>query len=113
MYQRKTRPKADRWQMQLGGQPHRNPAGLYKRPTRLMARVYARWHPYRRVGRKCHGVVSRAFTEGTSGPVEREEQVTRSLTTLLWSFTIALALLLLLAYVALRWGPEAVRYNQG
>jgi hypothetical protein len=45
--------------------------------------------------------------------VEREEQVTRSLTTLLWSFTIALALLLLLAYVALRWGPGAVRYNQG
>jgi len=41
--------------------------------------------------------------------VEREEQVTRSLTTLLWSFAIALALFLLLAYVALRWGPGAAR----
>ena len=45
--------------------------------------------------------------------MEREEQVTRSLTTLLWSFAIALALFLLLAYVALRWGPGAVRYHQG
>jgi len=53
------------------------------------------------------------FHRGNLWTVEREEQVTRSLTTLLWSFTIALALLLLLAYVALRWGPGAVRYNQG
>jgi len=41
--------------------------------------------------------------------VEREEQVTRSLTTLLWSFAIALAIFLLLAYIALRWGPGAAR----
>jgi len=45
--------------------------------------------------------------------VEQEEQVSRSLATLLWSFAIALALFLLLAYVALRWGPGAVRYHQG
>ena len=45
--------------------------------------------------------------------MEREEQVSRPLTTLLWSFAIALALFLLLAYVALRWGPEAVGYHQG
>ena len=45
--------------------------------------------------------------------VERDEQVTRSLTTLLWSFAIALALFLLLTYVALRWGPGAVGYHQG
>ena len=45
--------------------------------------------------------------------VERDEQVTRSLTTLLWSFAIALAFFLLLAYVALRWGPGAARYHQG
>jgi hypothetical protein len=44
--------------------------------------------------------------------VEQEEQATRSLATLLWSFAIALAFLLLLAYVALRWGPESVRYHQ-
>ena len=45
--------------------------------------------------------------------MEREEQVSRPLTTLLWSFAIALALFLLLTYVALRWGPGAVGYHQG
>jgi hypothetical protein len=45
--------------------------------------------------------------------VEQEEQVTRSLTTLLWTFAIALAFLLLIAYVALRWGPEPVRFHGG
>ena len=53
-----------------------------------------------------------SFHRGHLWTVEREEHVTRSLTTLLWSFTIALALLLLLAYVALRWGPGAARYQQ-
>jgi hypothetical protein len=41
--------------------------------------------------------------------VEPEEEVT--LTTLLWTFTIALAFLLLVAYVALRWGPAPVRFH--
>jgi hypothetical protein len=36
MYQRKARPKALRWQMHLGGQPHRRPAGLWMRATMLM-----------------------------------------------------------------------------
>jgi hypothetical protein len=48
---------------------------------------------------------------GHSCAMEREEQVTRSLTTLLWTFTIALAFLLLVAYVALRWGPAPVRFD--
>ena len=39
--------------------------------------------------------------------MEREEQATRPLVGLLWSFAIALAFLLVLAYVALRWGPVA------
>jgi hypothetical protein len=51
------------------------------------------------------------MTEGHLWAVEREEHVTRSLTTLLWTFAIALAFLLLVAYVALRWGPAAVRFH--
>jgi hypothetical protein len=39
--------------------------------------------------------------------VEHKEQATRPLVSLLWSFAIALAFLLVLAYVALRWGPVA------
>ena len=31
----------------------------------------------------------------------------------LWMVAIALALFLLLAYLALRWGPEPVRYQRG
>ena len=44
--------------------------------------------------------------------MEREEELTRPLTTLLWTFTIALAFLLLVAYVALRWGPAPVRFDR-
>ena len=39
--------------------------------------------------------------------VEHQEQAIRPLVSLLWSFAIALGLLLVLAYVALRWGPVA------
>ncbi len=31
----------------------------------------------------------------------------------LWAIVIVLALFLLLAYIALRWGPEPVRFHQG
>jgi len=31
----------------------------------------------------------------------------------LWIFAIGLALFLLIAYVALRWGPGPVRYQRG
>jgi hypothetical protein len=42
MYQRKARPTALRWQMHVGGQPHRRPAGLWTRAAMLMVGVYRR-----------------------------------------------------------------------
>jgi hypothetical protein len=62
MYQRKARPTALRWQMHVGGQPHRRPAGLWTRAAMLMVGVYA--EEPRRSARLCRPRPSVGRREG-------------------------------------------------